>query len=163
MQSDGFSRHLLIAFGLALTGYVLMYGCDRHLRARKGAWEFTFAATATGEPVLTIDQAHYGIRKVRVVIENQHYEGPTKRLRFDKPGLELPFGKPVFFDTTFLPGSVTLDLYGHEVEVLPRTLIVNFKELPWVSGQQHSLAPEEAWSVKATNKVEQVPALKTGP
>ncbi len=150
MQSDGFLKHLVIAFGLALVGYGLLYGCDRHLRMRRGAWEFTFAASAQGEPTLTIDQPFLGISKVRIVIKEETYEGATQRIRFDKPGIELPFGKPMFYDTTYLPGSITMDLFGHEVEVLPRTLILNFKEKPWKSGEVISLTPEEAWS----NKIE---------
>ena len=156
MQSDGFLKHLLIAFGLALLGYGLLYGCDRHLRSRKGAWEFTFSSSSKGEPVLTIDQPYHGISKVRVVIEGETFEGPTKRLRFDQPGIQLPFGKSVFFDTTFLPGSVTFDLFGHEVEVLPRTMIINFKEHPWKTGELILLKPEEAWSrqVEAKEKAQ---------
>ena len=158
MQSDGFLKHLVIAFGLALVGYGLLYGCDKHLRTRRGAWEFTFAPSAQGEPTLTIDQPFLGISKVRILIKGETYEGATQRIRFDKPGIELPFGKPMFYDTTYLPGSVTMDLFGHEVEVLPRTLILNFKEKPWKSGEVISLTPTEAWS----NKVEAVvPSEKT--
>ena len=146
MQSDGFLKHLVMAFGLALVGYGLLYGCDHHLRTRRGAWEFTFAASAQGEPTLTIDQPFLGISKVRIVIKEETYEGATQRIRFDKPGIELPFGKPMFYDTTYLPGSITMDLFGHEVEVLPRTLILNFKEKPWKSGEVISLTPEAAWS-----------------
>lgn len=159
MQSDGFLKHLVIAFGLALVGYGLLYGCDRHLRTRRGAWEFTFAASAQGEPTLTIDQPFLGISKVRIVIKDETYEGATQRIRFDKPGIELPFGKPMFYDTTYLPGSITMDLYGHEVEVLPRTLILNFKEKPWKSGEVISLTPAEAWS----NKVEIVTPTRQTP
>lgn len=146
MKSDGFPKHLLIAFGMALLGYILLYSCDRHLRSRKGAWEFTFSSSSNGEPTLTIDQPHYGISKVRIVFEGEVFEGPTRRIRFDKPGIEVPFGKSIFFDTTFLPGSVTFDLFEHEVEVLPRTLIINFKEHPWNVGEVILLKPEDAWS-----------------
>ena len=146
MQSYGFPKHLLIAFGMALLGYILLYSCDRHLRSRKGAWEFTFSSSSNGEPVLTIDQPHYGISKVRIVMEGESFEGPTRRLRFDQPGLEMPFGEAIFFDTTYLPGSVTFDLFGHELEVLPRTLIINFKEHPWQVGEVIKVKPDEAWT-----------------
>ncbi len=148
MKSDGFPKHLLIAFGMALLGYILLYSCDRHVRSRKGAWEFTFASSANGEPVLTIDQPHYGISKVRILIEGETFDGPTKRLRFDRPGISIPFGETIFFDTTYLPGSVTFDLFGHEVEVLPRTLILNFNEHPWKVGELIRLKPEDAWTRK---------------
>ena len=40
-----------------------------------------------------------------------------------------------------MPGTVTMDLFGHEVELLPRTLIVNKKEVPWKSNTAIELSP----------------------
>ena len=31
----------------------------------------------------------------------------------------------------FLPGIVTMNLLGHEIELMPRTLVVDKKEVPW--------------------------------
>ena len=42
---------------------------------------------------------------------------------------------------TALPGVITLDLFGHEIELLPRVLIVNKKEVPWQSGLSLVLSP----------------------
>jgi hypothetical protein len=44
---------------------------------------------------------------------------------------EVPFGQCVFMDTTFLPGTLTLQLFGHEIELLPRVLVVDRQEHPW--------------------------------
>ena len=44
---------------------------------------------------------------------------------------EVPFGKCVFMDTTFMPGTVTFDLFGHEIELLPRALIIDRQDHPW--------------------------------
>jgi hypothetical protein len=41
---------------------------------------------------------------------------------------------------------VTFDLFGHELEVLPRTLIINFKEHPWQVGEVIKVKPDEAWT-----------------
>jgi hypothetical protein len=62
-------------------------------------------------------------------------------VRFDGPSRRAapPFGSVKFLDTTVLPGTVTLDLFGHEVELLPRTLIVDKREHPWSSGQRIEL------------------------
>ena len=46
---------------------------------------------------------------------------------------EVPFGKCVFMDTTFLPGTVTFELFGHEIELLPRVLIIDRQEHRWQS------------------------------
>jgi len=33
----------------------------------------------------------------------------------------------------FLPGVVTMNLLGHEIELMPRTLVIDKKEIPWVT------------------------------
>jgi hypothetical protein len=146
MQSEGIFKPLLIAFGVALLGYGLMFGCDRHLRTHKGAWELTFSMTAEGLPILTIDQPYHRIRKVSLVIEGEQYEGPTKRLSFDDPSVSIPFGEIVFLDTTYLPGSISLDLFGHLVDLMPHKITINLKGVPWKEGELIRLRPEEAAS-----------------
>ena len=47
---------------------------------------------------------------------------------------EVPFGQCIFMDTTFLPGTLTFRMFGHELELLPRTLVVDHQEQPWRSG-----------------------------
>jgi hypothetical protein len=34
-------------------------------------------------------------------------------------------------DTTFMPGTVTFELFGHEIELLPRALIIDRQDHPW--------------------------------
>jgi hypothetical protein len=46
---------------------------------------------------------------------------------------DIPFGKCVFMDTTFLPGTIVLDIAGHEIQLIPRVLTVDKKEIPWRS------------------------------
>jgi hypothetical protein len=45
----------------------------------------------------------------------------------------------VFLDTTFLPGTVALSLFGHEVQLLPRVLTIDKVEKAWRSGETISL------------------------
>jgi hypothetical protein len=47
----------------------------------------------------------------------------------------------IYEDLTFLPGVVTFDLLGHEVELLPRALVVNKKLVEWQSGMTVDLWP----------------------
>jgi hypothetical protein len=54
---------------------------------------------------------------------------------------DVPFGKCLFMDTTFLPGTVTLRLVGHEIELLPRVLIIDHEEHPWKAGEIITLRP----------------------
>src|SRR6185436_10633530 len=68
---------------------------------------------------------------------------------FDRPRKPVPFGKVIYEDLTQLPGVVTFDLFGHEVELLPRALIVNKREIKWSSQATIGLWP--------TNKLPQPP------
>jgi hypothetical protein len=36
-------------------------------------------------------------------------------------------------DTTFLPGTIVFDLFGHEIQLIPRVLRIDGKEIPWQS------------------------------
>jgi hypothetical protein len=38
-------------------------------------------------------------------------------------------------DTTFLPGTLTLRAFGHEIEFLPRVMIIDHEEHPWKPGE----------------------------
>ena len=42
----------------------------------------------------------------------------------------------------FLPGVVTMNILGHEIELMPRTLVIDKKEVPWDSaGSQITVHP----------------------
>ncbi len=49
----------------------------------------------------------------------------------------VPFGTCVFMDTTFLPGTVSFtNIFGHDIELLPRVLIIDRQEHAWKSGER---------------------------
>ncbi len=136
-KSDPLWKHALVVFSACLVLYFGGFGVVQHWRTHRGPWEVTFFQT-NGAPVLRIDQPALGLTGVHLVFPGTNTPGLVApvRVRFDEPGRRegLPFGQVKFLDTTFLPGTVTFDLYGHEVELLPRTLIVNRREHPWRSG-----------------------------
>jgi hypothetical protein len=45
-------------------------------------------------------------------------------------------------DLRFLPGTVTFQLYGHEVELLPRALMIDRQEHPWKPDSVINLHPK---------------------
>ena len=47
--------------------------------------------------------------------------------------VDVPFGKCIYQDLMFLPGVVTMNLLGHEIELMPRTLVIDKKEIPWTA------------------------------
>lgn len=143
MRTDHLYRHLLIAFALALVAYIGIFSCDQRVRHRKGPWRVEFLTSSNGHPAIRIDQPFLGITNVRVIFVGEQATNGTGQVTFRKPKQPLPFGKTKFEDLTYLPGSVAFDFFGHEVELLPRTLYLNKAEKDWESGARYELAPSD--------------------
>ncbi len=115
----------------------------QHWRGRRGPWEVTFRTSPAGVPEIEIAAPGPGVGGVCVEFPGTNLARPVAgvTVRFDDPArrLAVPFGQVKFLDTTFLPGTVTFDLFGHEVELLPRTLILDKREHPWRSGDRWRL------------------------
>lgn len=146
---DNILKHAMIAFVIALAGYVGFFALDTHLRSRKGPWVVNFDANTNGEPVLVINQPALGIQNVRITLEGEKATNAPGLVGFAKPKMPTPYGRVRFQDLTYLPGTITLDLYGHEIEMIPRALFLNTKEVAWEDNTSFVLSP--------TNKI---PGLK---
>jgi len=146
MKSDGPLKHFILAFLLALICYVFFYHTIEGRRTRKGPWQITFAKDNNGNPALLINEPRLAITNVQIVFIERTVPAsfaPTTRI-FSEPRpvpFDVPFGKCVFMDTTFLPGTVTLRVFDHEIELLPRVLVVDRQEHPWLSESTITLHP----------------------
>jgi hypothetical protein len=139
MKPDGALRHFLIAFALAAVGYFLLYTLIERRRTKKGPWEVTFSETSN-VPCITIDQPWLGITNVHLLFRGQIRAASNvpviTRFNTARPvPFDVPYGEVIFLDTTFLPGTVTLRLFNHEIELLPRVLVVDHAEHPWKPGE----------------------------
>lgn len=133
MKSDNLLRHLVVPFVVAVVVYVISYSWIEHRRTRKGPWEVTFTNDASGAPALVINQPALAITNLQITFPGQTNRSAAT-LSFRQPQevpWDLPYGKCVFMDTTFLPGTITIDLFGHEIELIPRVLTIDQKEMPW--------------------------------
>ena len=124
---------ITLFFAVVVLYFGAFYGLE-YARHRKGPWEIVFQTDANGNPSLTIVQPALGLRDVSIVVHGEKATNALARVSFDRPLRPVPFGQVIYEDLTFLPGVVTLDLFGHEVELLPRTLIANKKEIAWSPG-----------------------------
>ena len=123
---------------MAVAFYVVFFFGLERFRGRRGPWEVRFSAEPGRPPSGEINQTSLNIAGVKITLPGAALSpaSVTETLRFTLPTqTNIPFGKVRFLDTTFLPGTVTLDLYGHEVELLPRVLIIDKKEHMWRSGE----------------------------
>jgi len=135
MRSEGMFKHLAICAVMAVVFYVTTFGWIEHRRTFKGPWEINFRADAAGAPAIVISQTKLNISETLL------FPGQTVRpanfsrtLVFGQTPPELPFGELLFQDPIYLPGTVTMRLFGHQVEIFPRALTVDKKEYPWKSG-----------------------------
>src|SRR5260370_1195572 len=82
-----------------------------------------------------IDQTKVDISSVEIIFPGETIPRTnlSQRVIFDRPLRQVPFGSVIYADLRTLPGVVTFDLFGHEIELLPRVLIVNKQEIPWKS------------------------------
>jgi hypothetical protein len=154
MKRDGILKHLLLVFLIALVAYIGLYSCDRHLRLRKGPWQVTFLSSPMGEPSIVVRQETLGIDGINIILQGE--KGPTNGLPstvfIDAPRKLVPFGKIIFDDLMYLPGTVVFDLFGHEVELLPRVLVVNGREYPWSATPELRLTPDAKIQRKSRNE-----------
>ena len=151
-------------FALTLVLYFAGFNGIEYLRERNGPRRVSFDAAAAGGPMMTVRQSPLGIGGLRVVFEGAGTNGLTSgELAFDDPGrnkqpmdrtpessqelkqraFAVPFGECIYQDLMFLPGVVTMNLLGHEIELMPRTLVIDKKEVPWsTAGSRITIAPK---------------------
>jgi len=136
-------RRLLLGSGLAaLVFYAAGFGLNEHLRFRRGPWEVRFEPGV--EPRLIVAQPRLGIAGVTLSFPGETADGPATTVRFETPHQSIPFGSVKYDDLTYLPGVVTLDLFGHEIELLPRTLYVNRRAIPWTNASRVVISRDDA-------------------
>jgi hypothetical protein len=154
MKSDNLLRHLAIPFGIALVVYVISYTWIEHRRTYKGPWEVTFINDASGAPTLVINQPSLAITNLQITFPGE-LARTNATLSFRQPQpvpYDLPYGKCVFMDTTFLPGTIVIDLFGHEIQLIPRVLTIDKTDILWASGK--------TITVTGTNVVESAQPVK---
>jgi hypothetical protein len=142
-KPEQFWKQALAVFVVCAAVYFTGFYATQHWRNRRGPWEVTFLTASNGTPLVEIAAPRLGITGVLLAFPGTNaptMSTPTT-VRFDEPARRNapPFGRVKFLDTTVLPGTVTFDFFGHEVELLPRTLILDKREHPWRSGERVEL------------------------
>jgi len=133
---EGLRRPLAVCFVLALVFYVAGFWWIEHRRVVKGPWVIEFVSDGGGRPSLQITQRKLDIAE-ELTFPGDKVGRPnlSERVVFSEARTNLPFGEMLMQDALYLPGTVTMRVCGHQVEVLPRTLIVDQKEHAWRAGQ----------------------------
>jgi hypothetical protein len=135
-------KQIALAFLIALLIYIVFYSGIEHRRTWRGPWLVTFT-NAASIPTLIINQPTLNIADLKITFPGQTATNTDTPVQFATPQevpFDVPFGTCLFEDTTFLPGTVVLKLFGHEIQLLPRTLTIDRREYPWQSGQTITLS-----------------------
>ena len=146
MKSDNLLRHVWVPFVIAVVVYVIFYTGIEHRRTRNGPWLVTFTNNAAGAPTLLVNQPKLAITNLQITFPGET-NTQSASFEFSQPRevpWDVPFGKCVFMDTTFLPGTIVFDVYGHEIQLIPRVLTIDGKETPWRSDAIISVARTNA-------------------
>ncbi len=142
MQNDGILKHFALALVIALVFYLAGFTWLEHRRVVKGPWEVVFRTDPAGTPSLSIAQTNLGITQaISFPARKASPANLSRRVRFEQGTTNLPFGEMIFQDPTFLPGTVTMRLFGHQIELLPRMLTIDKTEYPWKAGSQIEVRP----------------------
>ncbi len=124
---------------VTLLGYAAVFSWIENRRQKNGPWELTFTRSDRA-PALRIDHEKLGLTNITIIFleaDPPTTETQTLRLKHGQVApFDLPFGKCVFLDTLFLPGTVTCEIFGHQIQILPRTMTINQIERPWQSGEK---------------------------
>jgi len=140
-------RIFLIPLIAALAVYFVGFYGVEHLRHRKGPWSVDFVST-NQTPVIVVNQPVLGISGVTIILAEESVASSftNSTVTFVDPR-EVPFavphGRVVYLDMTFLPGTVTFDLHGHAIELIPRALLINGREYPWENNSTILLQPDD--------------------
>lgn len=141
MNRAGHLKHFIFAFVIAALLYGVCYTAIERRRTRNGPWRVTFASPS-GAPALVINEPKLGISNVTITFPAEKAAATNVTTVFDQPQpvpFDVPFGQCVFMDTTFQPGTIVFETFGHEIQLLPRVLTIDKKEVPWESDRSISV------------------------
>jgi hypothetical protein len=145
MKNIGPLKMLVAIFAGTLVVYLgIFYGIE-HFRTGRGPWRVAFAGPGgSGTPMLIINELGLKIANVRIRFPGSSAPQTNVVIIFDRPqndAFPVPFGECVFMDGQTQPGTVTLNLFNHEIQLLPRMLTIDKKDYPWKSDTTLDLRP----------------------
>lgn len=149
MKSGVTPRSVVIWFFIVAILYLALFYGVEYWNHRKGGWEVQFISDEMGNPSIVIDEPKLKISSVEIIFAGEKLSATnlSQKVLFERPFTKLPapmpMGEVIYQDLRSLPGVVTFNFFGHEIELLPRVLIVNKKEIPWKSERVIELSPAE--------------------
>jgi hypothetical protein len=139
MRPNGILKHFAAALLIAVVFYFVTFTWIERRRAANGPWLITFSADAAGVPGLSIAETKLNITQTIRFPGGHATPNLSQTITFGQDTPDLPFGEMLFQDPTFLPGTVAMRLFGHQVQLVPRALTIDKMEYPWHSTNEIDL------------------------
>lgn len=148
-------KSVVFTFVIAAIFYALAYAWMTRRQIGRGPWQVAFTTNAAGVPQLIVAQPTLHISNVTVHFtgEQLNRSNSTGSVSFSKPQMPVPFCDVAYDDLMFQPGIVTLDCFGHLVELSPRALGLNGAARPWTNGVIYELSPSDRMSADLRRKL----------
>jgi hypothetical protein len=138
-------KRIFYVFLISLAAYFAIFFLIEHGRTRKGPWRIAFASAGEGShPFLIINEPRLNIADLKITFPRQSAPATNAVLIFNEPRevpFEVPFGQCIFLDLLSRPGTVTLKLFDHEIQLLPRVLTIDGREHAWQSATNIEVVP----------------------
>jgi len=128
-----------IGLGVAIL-FIAIYFINRSFIRGNQYWVVAFEAK-NGSRQISISRSNSSIL-VNILftkIKSDQFKGSKKIIFSSSKNNELPFGRLKTFDLTTFPGYIVLEIYGHEIKILERALIIDKHEYYWESNSGKTL------------------------
>jgi hypothetical protein len=148
-------KSVVLTFVCAVIFYAFAWSWLNKRQTGHGPWDVNFSTNSAGVPQLIIAQSSLGLSNVIVRFEGETL-APTNStgvVSFRQPKAPTPFGRVVYDDLMFQPGSVAVDCFGHIVEMIPRAIILNSVSNGWRNDSVHLLFPTNKLSPELRKKI----------
>lgn len=139
MKLNHIWKQIIAIFICSVVGYAVVFGLIEYLRRKNGPWQAAFTRI-DGLPSVVVHHSRLQITNVSILF----FDAPaptnlpqTIAFEHGRPApFNLPFGKCVFIDALYLPGTAACEIFGHEIQFMPRVLTIDRVERPWRSGEK---------------------------
>ena len=145
----GMLKKVGLLFAATIAVYLGVFYFVENNRVKDGPWEVQFTKNAENQPQVIVSHQVYGVQDLTITMvdETAPEDFNPETMTFTEPRpypFDIPFGRVIFQDLTFQPGTLTMHLMdGYEIELIKRTLIVNKKEHPWGTTSAVEVKAEE--------------------
>lgn len=137
MKSEGLAKQILITFALTALLYLIIFQTIEYRRNRNGPWQVTFTNSPGNPPALIINQPKLGLTNVQLIFTDVAMTtNVAETLVLNQPRRvpwDVPFGQCIFLDLVSMPGAAVFECFGHQIQLLPRVLTVDHREIAWES------------------------------